>query len=236
MQSDRSKPKQRENPIASLFLNILIPSIIMVKGSKWFVDDGVLALGIALIFPIGYGVYDFIKRRKYNFISIIGFVSILLTGGIGLLQLPSSWIPLKEALIPALIGVAVLASQRTQYPLIKTFILNEELINLSLINTKLSEEKNEEKFSQLLNQCTYFLAGSFAISALLNYILAKALVKSPSGTTAFTEELGKMNLLAYPVIFVPCLIILIFTFYKLMKGIKNLTGLSLDDLLIDPKK
>jgi hypothetical protein len=51
---------------------------------------------------------------------VLGLVSILLTGGIGLLQLDTRWLAVKEAAIPGLIGLAVLMSTRTRYPLVKT--------------------------------------------------------------------------------------------------------------------
>ena len=44
-----------------------------------------LVLIIALLFPIIYFLNDFIKNSKTNFISILGFVNILLTGLIGIL-------------------------------------------------------------------------------------------------------------------------------------------------------
>jgi hypothetical protein len=37
---------------------------------------------------------------------MLGFVSVLLTGGIGLLQLDPKWIAVKEAAVPAVIGLA----------------------------------------------------------------------------------------------------------------------------------
>ena len=49
-------------------------------GPKW-------GLIVALVFPLGYGVYDFVRRRKTNFISVLGFVSVLLSGGLGLMKL-----------------------------------------------------------------------------------------------------------------------------------------------------
>ncbi len=41
---------------------------------------------------------------------ILGIVSVLLTGGIGVLELDTQWLAVKEALIPGIIGVVVLGS------------------------------------------------------------------------------------------------------------------------------
>ena len=67
----------------------------------------VYGLLVALAFPVGYGIYDFVVRRGFNFYSALGFVSILLTGGIGLLKLPVEWLAIKEAAVPFVIGVAL---------------------------------------------------------------------------------------------------------------------------------
>ena len=44
------------------------------------------ALIVALAFPLGWGLYELLKHRKFNFIALLGLISALLTGGIGLLQ------------------------------------------------------------------------------------------------------------------------------------------------------
>ena len=83
--TSEQKPKHRENLLLNIGLNIAVPVIILT----WFSDEGrlgpVLALVIALAFPLAYGLYDFGVRGGFNFYSAIGFVSVLLTGGIGLL-------------------------------------------------------------------------------------------------------------------------------------------------------
>lgn len=78
-----------------------------------------MALVVALLFPVVYGGMDLIRNKKFNFISALGFISVLLTGGIGLLELDTRWLALKEALIPGLIGIAVLGSTFTRYPLMQ---------------------------------------------------------------------------------------------------------------------
>ena len=63
---------------------------------------------VALVFPIGYGIYDLIQRKKTNFLSILGFISVLCSGGLALAQVGGFWFAVKDALLPTIIGVAVL--------------------------------------------------------------------------------------------------------------------------------
>jgi hypothetical protein len=75
------------------------------------------------------------------------------------------------------------------------------------------------------------LGGSFLFSSAMNYFLATWIVNSPSGTSAFNEELGRMNLLSYPVIVLPSLLIMIAVFYYLSRTIYELAGLKLAEAI-----
>ena len=46
------------------------------------------ALIVALAFPIGWGMYELVRFQVKNYIAVLGLVSVLLTGGIGLLEPP----------------------------------------------------------------------------------------------------------------------------------------------------
>lgn len=223
--------QKKENPLLSLALNIIIPSLILMKASGPDRLGPLWALIIALAFPIGYGVYDFFDRKKFNFISLLGLVSVGLTGVITLVKLPPDWIAVKEAAIPAFIGIAILWSLRTEFPLVRKIIFNDAILNVELVEQQLNERGKHAEFNLLLKNTSYLLAGSFFLSAILNYILAKTLLVSPPGTEAFNEELGKMTFLSYPVIVLPSTIILMIALFRLMKGIKVLTDLELEQVL-----
>ena len=66
----------------------------------------------------------------------------------------------------------------------------------------------------------------------MNFGLAIYILKSPPGTEAFNQELGKMTALSFPVIMLPCLVVTGFAIWYLNKGIRNLTGLSSEDIFM----
>ncbi|SMF69414.1 VC0807 family protein [Pseudobacteriovorax antillogorgiicola] len=223
--------EKQENPLLSLLLNIAIPSIILMKFTGEEHLGPVTGLVIALAFPFCYGIYDFYDRRKVNFISILGLISILLTGVFTLIKLPPHWIAVKEATVPALIGCAIIISLRTKYPLVKKLLFNENIINVNLVHERLANKNNETAFEKLLVQTSYLLASSFFLSAFLNFALAKYILVSEPGSQAFNEELGQMTALSWPVIVIPSMIVMFFALYKLLNGIKKLTGLSLEEVM-----
>lgn len=234
-----SKPVKKENTFLNLGFNILLPIVILDKGKTWFgghlepffenVSVGVLL--IAVSFPVSYFIYDYFKRSKYNIFSILGLISVLLTGGIGILSIPTGWFAIKEAAIPLILGVAVVLSLKTPYPLIRTLLFNPEIMNVERVQTALRKHDAEEDFEQLLKTCTWLLAGSFLLSAVLNFILARWIVVSPSGTDAFNAEVSKMMRWSWVVIAVPSVAIMMVALYKLIGGIKRMTGLELEQVI-----
>ena len=162
-----SKP---ENPWLNIVFNLIIPSFLLMKGDAWFHLNPVQALVIALAFPFAYGVYDLVQRKTWNTLSIIGLISILLTGGIGLLELPTKWIAVKEAAIPLLLGVLVMGSLKTRYPLVKTFLFNKQFFAVERIEAALEHQNKRSLLEPLLTKATIGLSGSFLLSAFLFYL------------------------------------------------------------------
>lgn len=224
-------PAKRENLLVNLLFNIAIPSLILAKASTPERLGPVWGLVIALAFPLGYGIWDFVQRREANFISIIGFASVLLTGGLGLMQVDRFWFAVKEAAVPSIIGLAVWASMFTRRPLVRQFLFNDQAFDTTKIEGALNERGNLETFNTLLKSSTYLLVVSFALSAVLNFVLARWLLQSPTGTPEFNAELGKMNALSWPVIVVPTMIITVFALWRLISGIKRLSGLEFEEMV-----
>ena len=236
MSDAKTAPAQHKpRPLIDLLVSILLPSIILMKLSG---DDNLgatNALLLALAFPVGWGVFELVQYRKFNFIALLGVISVLLTGGIGVLQLDTRWLAIKEAAVPGVIGLAVLISTRTRYPLIRTLLYNEKVINVALVQERLQERGLVDIFNLRLLRATYFLAGTFFFSSAMNYIVAKWIVVSPAGTEAFNEELGQMTLVSYPMIAIPSMIMMMAILFYLWRTIHGLTGLSMEEIMAQQK-
>ncbi len=223
--------EHKPRPLIDLAVSILIPSLILMKlsGEHRLGADGALLL--ALAFPLGWGLWELAKYRKFNWIALLGLISVVLTGGIGLLQLDTQWLAVKEAAVPGLIGIAVLASTRTRYPLIRTLLYNPKVLNVDKIHEQLEHNGQVEHFETRLLRATYLLSGTFFFSSFMNYVLAKWIVSSPAGSEAFNAELGRMTLLSYPMIAIPSMLMMMAIFYYLWRTIHGLTGLRLEDIM-----
>jgi len=224
----QSKPR----PFVDLIISIIIPSVILMKLSGDDKLGATSALILALSFPIIYGLYELKANGKRNGIALLGIISVLLNGGIGLLEIGPEWLAIKEAAIPLCIGVGVLIANKLGFPLIKKMLFNPTIMNIDKIETTLGENGNTREFENRLDKANYFFAGTFLFSAIMNFILAKMIVTSRGGTSAFNEELGRMTLLSYPVIAIPSMIMLLGIFWYIWRTVSRLTGLTFEEIMV----
>jgi intracellular septation protein A len=220
------------NPWVELLITIVAPSLVLMQGNAYLGPVATLLLALAL--PLGWGLWQVTHQRSFGLMASIGVVSTLLTGGIGLMALDVKWLAIKEAAVPAVLGLVVAGSAWTRRPLINALIFNPNLFDVERVHKALAERNTEAQFEQKLRSATLMLSGTFFFSAVMNYILARWLVSSPTGSDAFNEELGRLTLLSYPMIALPSLGMMVWLLLWLGRCSKELAGLDLMDMMRAP--
>lgn len=220
--------KKQENQFISLLFNIVIPVAILNKGSTYLGTQNALLL--ALAFPLGYGGYDFYQRGKMNFISLLGLLNVAFTGGLALSGLTGIWFAVKEAAFPALIGLFVLGSAFSKKPFVSAIFLNEQFIKLHLVEEKIELNNAGEEMKKLLKLSTILLSLSFALSAFLNFALAKYIFKpiDPLNTQSaeiLNQQIAQMTSWSFVVIMIPSITFLSGVYWYFMNRLSKLTGL-----------
>lgn len=234
--NEKQETQPQSRPLIDLLVSIIIPSVVLMKFSGPDKLGATWGLVVALSFPVLYGVWELVVNKKKNWIAVLGVVSVLLTGGIGLLKIDTKWLAIKEAAIPAIIGIGVIVASKMGFPLVRKLLFNPAVMDTDRITQALKESGNEHKFEKQLDKANYFFAATFAFSAVMNFILARWLVKSDSGTAAFNEELGRMTLLSYPMIAIPSMIMMVGIFFYIWRIANRLTGLTLEEMVVADKK
>jgi len=233
---DTTKPAkpQKDSPLMDLVFNLVIPVLILKKGDDLLGLDPGVVLMIALAFPIGFGLKDFLVNRKVNIFSVLGFVNVMLTGVIGLFELSPKWVAVKEAAVPGVLGLAVVISMRTPYPLVRTLLYSPKILKIDLIENRLRERGSSSGFEKTLNHATWWLAGSFLVSSILNFVLAKIMVKTPPSVNkvAFNDEISSMWVWSMVVIVIPSTLVMVFALWKIINGIKKHTGLTMEQVMV----
>lgn len=223
--------QRNSNTLTDLLISIIIPSVILMKFSDPEYLGPQNGLIVALAFPISLGLYELVRYRKPNYFAILGLVSVLLTGGIGLLELDTKWLAIKEAAIPGILGIAVLLSATIGKPIVKMMFFNKALLDTDKISQELQEKGLTEAFEGQMIRATYLFSGTFFFSSVMNYLLTTWIVTSPAGSPAFNEELGQLALMSYPVIALPCMAMMIAIGYLLWRQLRQMTGLNLEQIM-----
>jgi hypothetical protein len=234
----REKP---ENPVLNLLFNIALPVFVLNQLTKRLGPDGpLIALIVAILIPIGYGIYDYIVRKKNNAISILGIVNVAFTGGFALLKLDGWWFAIKEAAFPLLIGIAVYISVIWNKPFLKMLFWNENVFRVQAIEARLQERQTEGQLQGLFRRATSLFAFSFFLSAILNFVLAARIFTEIDKTLSeaaqsdlLNQQIAKMTWQGYVVIALPMMVFMGFVLWYLMSRLTKMTGLKLEELLPD---
>ena len=233
-------PQKKENPIYNIGLNIILPVVILNKGQNFISSESapLYVLLLALSLPFFYGLKDFLQAQKINFFSLIGFLSILLTGGLALFQLQGIYFAIKEALIPLILALVALLSIFFKKPLASLLIFKSSLFNTSLIQHKLKTNHKEQAFEKLMNISTLAFSGSFVLSAILNFVIAVFVFKDIDPLLAenvkrqiLNQQVADMIWMGYVFIALPLTLITGVLLWWILKQLKILTGLSLSEMI-----
>ncbi|MCX6877775.1 MAG: hypothetical protein NTW21_28785 [Verrucomicrobia bacterium] len=248
-----------EHPLANILINVIVPVLILSLFSKdpalqamlgkaarpWHLGP-VKAISIALALPLGYGIWYFVRTRKPNFFSGLGLLSVFLTGGLTLYlwNQDGSVKPnagmlfgIKEAMIPLVLGIAILFSHRTANPLIRVFLYNDTLFDIPRIEGRIAELAAQTGYAKLLLGATRVFATSFFLSAVMNLGLAQWFFRgfdahSLDALEVYNGIIAKITGWGFAVIGVPILVFLFFTLMRLLAGLRRLTGLKDDELML----
>ena len=244
---------EKENPLISICFNIFIPVLILKNGDNWihkilqlldiaelpvqFLDNinlSSMAFLIALIFPVAYFIYDFFKRKNVNVISILGFINVLLTGGIGIFGerfgLSKNWFIVKEGALPSLIGLGLIILRKLRKNSFNKILLNDIIFDNHKINSSIKYEEQNE-FETIVHRAgSHFIVGLF-MSSFIQFILASLIVTSNPGESSFNEQVATMTWVSFLAVFVITMSIVGKGYLGLISGIEKITGLKKEDFL-----
>lgn len=224
--------KPPPNPLIEIVLTIILPSLAMDQFSKPESLGPLGALMVGLMFPVGFGLWCWWTKAGWNVFSILGFITVLLSGGLGLLQLDAFWFAIKESAMPVILGLAFPITHRLGKPLINAIIMQPQLINLKSLHAALDTKEKKSAFDRVLFRASWGMGLGMIGSSVGNFFLALYLLngKAP-GSEAFVKGISKLNWAGALIIGVPLMVVIVFVFIWLIRHIQRITGLERNDLL-----
>ena len=240
-----TKRKEEENPLLNIFVNVLLPIVALSQLSK---SEGKLwhlgpeyGMTVAVAFPFFYGLLFFFKNKKFNFYSILGIISVLLTGFItihvwnedgSVKDNADLLFAIKEAAVPLMLGAAMLYSHKTKKPLIDVFFLNPDIFDIARIEGVAKEKGTFKDYLAFRLKLTWMFAGSFLLSSVMNFFLAMYLLDGANDKESYNLGVSKVMGIGYLVIGIPLMIIMVACLFYLMKTISRLTGLTREEFMV----
>ena len=225
-----------DNPLLSFGINIILPLFILNKGSHYL--DPQITLFLALCFPLVYGIQDYVRRRHKNYVSLIGVVNILLTASLALLSLNGIWFAFKDASLPLILGLVVLGSAWTKNPAAKVLFCNPHILNMTLIDERITLRHQENNFLQILKGTSLWLSVSFFLSAVANFVLAYHIFEAIDPTLSKDEtmrilngQIAHMTWVGFGVIALPLMVFSSVLVYRFLKRLSALIDVPIDSLM-----
>lgn len=215
------------HPLTDLLLTVILPSVVLEYLSKPERLGPAWALVVALLLPLGFGLYCWLAKRGLNFLSVFGLVAIIVTGGLGLLNLEAGWFAAKEAAFPIFLGLVFPLSHRWGKPLISELLLNPQLIDYEALHGALDTPEKAGAFERSLYHASWGMAGASIFSAAANFALALYLLSGRiPGSEEYVKRIGTLNWLGTLIIGVPLIVITFALLMRLIRRIQEITGLT----------
>lgn len=243
----------------NILINVIIPVLILSYLSKdpilqeklgkiarpWHLGP-LKAMLLAFTLPLGYGLWHYLNTRKANLFSALGLVSVLLSGGLtlylwnqnGTVKPYAGFLfGIKEALIPFMLGIAILTSHGSASPMLRVFLYNDSIFDVAKIEDRIAEMSAHEQYDRLLFAATQLFAASFFLSAIMNLGLAQWFFRGFNASAidaleTYNAIIARVIGWAFAVIGVPIVVFLFLTLRRLCKGLESLTGLTENELML----
>lgn len=216
------------NPI-SVLVNIAIPVVILLTLSAPDRLGALPALLLAIGIPAVYGIIELRRSREINPASIIGVTSVVLTGVIGVFELSTRLLAIKEAAIPIAFAVILVVSNRTKFPVVT--MLADMVQRRDRVRAAVENQGRQEAYAAHIRRSGVVWAMIMTLSGVLKYILASLVVTSPAGTEAFNHELARYELVQLPTTFTLSGVLILSLIWYIANGTARITGMETADVL-----
>jgi len=227
-------PTERKQPstLLDLVLTVVLPSLVLDYLSPPARLGPFWALVVSMLFPVAFGIWCWHKQHAWNVFSILGLATVLLSGGLGLLNLDAFWFSIKETAMPLALGAAFPLSHFWGKPLINALIMQPQLLNVRAVEAALNTPEKRAAFDRSLRRASWGIGLSMVGSSAANFFLVLYLLKGKEpGSEAFVRAIGTQNWAGMIVVGVPMMVAMLVVFVGLIRNIQRITGLERADMM-----
>jgi hypothetical protein len=214
--------------VVDLAANLAWPFAILTWAS------GADALGprwaplVAMLAPLAHAGYRRVVEGRTGALPVLVVLSIGLNAAAGFLPMDARWFALKEALLPVAFG-ALFAGSAFRGPGLLAELVHE-LVDADKLAAALAAKGTGDVYRARLRAGALRFGGVTATSGLLGGAVALALVRAPTGTEAFAQELGRYTAWSWPLVNLPVLIATAWVLRGVLDAVEQCAGQRLEDL------
>ncbi len=225
-------PSKQPNPLLDLAFTVALPWAVLEYASPAAVLGPFWALVVASLLPAGFGVYCWVTRSGLNFLSIFGLVAVIITGGLGLLQLKAFWFGMKEFAVPLILGLAFPLSHYWGRPLIASLLFQPHMINERAVMIALDSPEKLLAYAALIHRGSVHMGLAMILGGIANFGLALYLIgDKPPGSEAYVQAIGTLNGGGSILLTVLLLAAVMVLMVRLIRSLQRLTGLDREDFM-----
>ena len=210
-------------------INIFIPIAILLTLSSENRLGPIPAVLLAVGIPAIWGIYGLARTRKVNFQSLLGVISVLMTGVIAVFELDTGLFPIKEAVIPIGFAIVLLASNRTSYPLVK--LLCDMVQRKEHVEREVRDLDRQQVYRLHIERSGMFWAGIMTLSGIMKFALSSVIINAPAGSEKFNTELALYQLVQIPTTMLITMVLILSLIWYIGKGTGRIIDLPPSEVL-----
>lgn len=207
---------------AELVATVALPAVALIFLTDEARLGPTVGLIVALVPPIAWGIVSMIREGQISALAVLAIVSVILTGGVGLLRLDPRWFAIKEAAVPAAMGLATIGTASTRFAVVG--ILLDRLFDLGRVRQAAEARGARARVDRAVRRATVLAGTVLVATAGITFALARYVVRSETGSEAFGDELGQYTLLSVPALLVPSTIAMAWVLVRVLEAIEEATG------------
>lgn len=224
------KATQSSSSTAMQFIvSFVLPTIVLLRFSGDDQLGPVMAMVVALLFPVAYELYSVSRKRKPSMLSLVAIGGILLTGAISVLGLSENWLAVRRSAIYILAALVLAGSVIIKRPLIDLALVR--ILDIERVRTEAAKRGTTAELHKRIAVSTYAFIIFLTLLGISSYVLTLLVITAPTDTAQFNSEYVRLRVLSLPYTTLPFFVGLIAILMYLLSGIEKLTGLSAEDLL-----
>jgi hypothetical protein len=212
-----------------LVINIAIPIVILVFLSEESRLGPLPAVLLAVGIPATYGIWELLRRRRIDASTILGIISVLLTGVIAVFKLDSELFAVKEAVIPVGFATLLLVSNRTEFPIVR--LLFDVVQRKERVERAVRNVDGQAAYRAHVERSGALWAGIMATSGVMKFTLSSVIVTADAGTKAFNSQLATYELVQIPTSKMVTMVMILSLIWYIGKGTGRIIDLPPSQVL-----